>query len=281
MTDGVSQSGESAGSPLAEALLRAPVVADDRTERRWAYPTAEMAALSLFIAFHLLAVLVLSAPPSDALRPLQRILERHLHAGDYLRTAGIARSWSVFAPDPARQNAFTRVLVEAQDGQEWDLGHDVLGRRHYPYLFYDRLAKINRQMIRRADYRRSYAAWVCRRWEQDHGGQPARAVRLVGIRTRVPSPAQAYVTMGYDPRGLDVEDSPPEIHECATIPHGQLPQNLRARYGLPGPALVFRDVARNTWWNQRARGSGGPADAGGPVPAPSDLTDRSPADPLE
>lgn len=279
MTDGVSQSDESAGSPLAGALLHASVATDDRPERRWAYPVVEMAALSLFIAFHLLAVLVLSAPPSDAVRSLQRMLERHAYAGDYLRTAGIARSWSVFAPDPARQNAFTRVFVEAHDGQEWDLGHDALGRRRYPYLFYDRLAKINRQMLRRADYRLSYAGWVCRCWERDHRGQPARAVRLVVTRTLVPTPAQAYVTMGYDPRSLDVEDSPPEIHTCATIPHGQLPPNLRARYELPGPALAFRDVARRTWWEQRARASGGPGDGGGAAPA--DPTDRSSAEPLE
>jgi hypothetical protein len=279
MADGISRSGESAASPVAEVLLHAPVATDDRPERRWAYPKLEMAALSLFLTFHLLAVLVLSVPLSDAVRPLQRMLERHAHAGDYLRTAGIARSWGVFAPEPARQNAFTRVLVEAQDGEEWDLGHDLLGRRRYPYLFYDRLAKINRQMLRRTDYRLSYAAWVCRRWERDQGGQPARAVHLVGIRTRVPTPDQAYVAMGYDPRGLNVEDSPPEIHACATTPHGQLPPDLRARYRLPGPPLAFRDVARSTWWDQRARASGGPADAGDPARA--DPTDRFPVEPLE
>jgi hypothetical protein len=279
MTDGARQSGESARSPLAEALLHAPLAADDEPERPWAYPMVEMVALSVFIAFHLLAVLFLSAPPSDAVRPIQRMLDRHAHAGAYLRTAGIARNWGVFAPDPARQNAFTRVLVEARDGQEWDLGHEALGRRRYPYLFYDRLAKINRLMLRRADYRLSYAAWVCRGWERDHAGEPARAVRLVAIRTRVPSPAQAYVAMGYDPRGLDVEESPPEVHVCATTPHGQLPPDLRARYGLPGPALVFRDMARDTWWDRRARASGAPSEAG--VTAHVDPTERSSAEPLE
>jgi hypothetical protein len=196
--------------------------------------------VSLFIAYHLTAVLVHSAPPSSALGPLQTVLNRHLHTGDYLRAVGIARSWAVFAPDTPRHNVFTRVLVEDADGQEWDLGHEPFGRRRHPYLFYDRMGKINREMARRASYRLTYAGWVCRDWERTHGGVPARAARLMIVRTRVPAPDQAHATMGYSPLGLTVEETAPEVYACASTQHGQLPPALRARYGLPPSALPFQ-----------------------------------------
>ncbi len=223
---------------LEQRLLRDPVPRDEPTSGRTASAVLTAIGVSLFIAYHLIAVGVHSAPPGGPIPSLQAFFDRHLRTGDYLRAAGIARSWQVFAPDPPRVNAFVRVLVEGVDGEVWDLGHDMLGRRQYPYLFYDRMAKINRQMLRRKDYRLTYAGWVCRDWERTHGGEAARAVRLVPIRTRVPPPGGA----GYDPRGLDVDEAAPEVFPCASTPHGQLPPGLRARYGLPPVAATLRDT---------------------------------------
>ena len=219
--------------------------------------------VSIFIAYHLVAVLVHSAPPSSALGPLQAALNRHIQTGEYLRGAGIARNWAVFAPDAPRHNLFTRVLVEGADGQEHDLGHEPFGRRNYPYLFYDRMGKINREMLRKKPYRLSYAGWVCRDWERRHGGEPARAVRLVPIRTRVPAPTQAYAAMGYAPRGLDIEEATPDVYPCASTVHGQLPARLRVRYDLPTAGTTFQDVPRRSWSGRggAALGATEPSDA--------------------
>lgn len=246
----MAESGRPTGESLArldQGLLQDPIPEGKRPDRHQGYPGRATVLVSLFIAFHLVAVLVHSAPPSPALGPLQAFLNRHAHTGDYLRAAGIARSWAVFAPDAPRHNVFIRVLVEGADGQEQDLGHEPFGRRQYPYFFYDRMGKINREMLRKKPYRLSYAGWVCREWERRHAGEPAREVRLVPIRTRVPAPAEAYKSMGYAPRGLEVEEAPAEVFPCASTQHGQLPARLRARYGLPTQGAAFRDVPRRSW----------------------------------
>jgi hypothetical protein len=261
------------GRSLEDRLLRDPIPPDTAAGRRATYSVTSAVLISVFIAYHLTAVLVHSAPASTVTSPLQTFLNRHAQTGEYLRAAGIARSWAVFSPDAPRQNVFTRVVVDGADGQEWDLGHEPFGRRVYPYLFYDRMGKINREMVRKKPYRLSYAGWVCREWERTHGGQPARAVRLIMIRTRVPSPEQSYASMGYTPRGLQVEEAAPEIYPCASTPHGQLPPSLRARYGLPPGTTVFQDLPRRTW--SRTGAGGELADT------PPDAADRPAAEPIE
>jgi hypothetical protein len=69
----------------------------------------------------------------------------------------------MFAPNPPLLNTFTRVLVEDRTGQVSDLRHDIYGRRRYPYLFHDRMGKVNRRLIeQKKEYETPYAAWVCR-----------------------------------------------------------------------------------------------------------------------
>jgi hypothetical protein len=174
----------------------------------------------------------------------------------------------VFAPDAPQRNLFTRVVVVDGSGREWDVGHDILGRRTYPYLLYDRMAKINRQMLRQQQYLLPYAGWVCRDWERGHGGEAARAVRLLPIYSRIPTPEVAYRTMGYSPAGLNFEEALPETFECRTIPHCQMPPYLRARMGLPPQGTAFRDVARRSWAARTASG-------------PSEVMDPSGGPPLE
>jgi len=243
-------------SSLEQRLLHDPIRDDDEPGRRWSAPSRTLLVLSVFIAYHLLAVLVHSLPAPGA-RPLRAWLARVAETESYLGATGISWSWGVFAPDPPQRNVFTRVVVVDAGGQEWDLGHDILCRRTYPYLLYDRMAKINRQMLRQKQYLLPYAAWVCREWERGHGGEGARTVRLLPITSRIPAPEVAYRTMGYSPAGLDFTESRPENFECTTIPHGQIPPRLRARLGLPSQGVVFHDVARHTW---AARGAPGPAD---------------------
>lgn len=249
-------------SSLEQRLLRDPIPDDDQPGRRWSAPGRTLLVLSVFIAYHLLAVLAHSLPASGA-RPFRAWLARVVQTESYLGATGISWSWGVFAPDPPRRNVFTRVVVVDRDGQEWDLGHDIVGRRRYPYLVYDRMAKINRQMLRQKEYLLPYAGWVCREWERTHGGEGARAARLLPIYSRIPPPEVAYLTMGYSPTALNFEEALPEIFECSTIPHGQLPPRLRARFGLPPQGTAFRDVARRSWAARGAPGASELVDASG------------------
>ncbi|HKZ05252.1 MAG TPA: hypothetical protein VJU81_07250 [Methylomirabilota bacterium] len=254
-----------APSSLEQRLLHDRIPDDDQPGRRWSASRRTLLVLSLFIAYHLLAVLAHSLPAPGA-RPLRAWLARVAETESYLGATGISWSWGVFAPDPPRRNLFTRVVVVDGSGQEWDLGHDIVGRRAYPYLVYDRMAKINRQMLRQKQYLLPYAGWVCREWERGHGGEGARTVRLLPIYSRIPAPEVAYRTMGYSPAGLNVEEALPEIFECPTIPHGQLPPRLRARLGLPPQGTAFREVARRSWAARGTPGSAEVVEASGPPP---------------
>jgi hypothetical protein len=131
--------------------------------------------------------------------------------------------------------------------------HDIYGRRPYPYLFYDRMGKINRRLIEQKGYQRSYGAWVCRDWERTHDGKSLEEVRIVKLETVIPPPRRAYETMGFDPRALEVSRTEEEVVRCDTVTHGQLPNELRRRLGLrPVDDRRFRDIDQKTWWT-RAR----------------------------
>lgn len=260
----------SARSPLEQRLLHDPIPDDDEPGRPWAYSGMALVVLSLFIAYHLTAVLVHTMPASEGSRALQAVLARRAETENYLGAIGITWLWGVFAPEPPTRNVFTRVLVESADGQEWDLGHEILGRRSYPYLFYDRMAKINRQMLRQREYLRIYAGWVCRSWELGHGGEAARTVRLAPVFTQVPAPSAAFARMGYEPRGLDVVEAEKEVFPCASTAHGQLPPRLRARHGLAAPAPgSFRDVPRRSWVARASSQEGERAPGSDPASAPA------------
>jgi hypothetical protein len=165
----------------------------------------------------------------------------------------------MFAPNPHRSNVFMKVLVKDGEGEVWDLKHDIYGKREYPYLWYDRMGKINRRLIDQKGYRRHYAAWVCREWEKDHEGEPADEVQFVKIWTQIPPP-QAVVErsegnifkMGYDPMQLPLKQREEDIISCSTNRQAQLPDYLRERYGLPpGPPRHFKELAVRTWWDQQ------------------------------
>jgi hypothetical protein len=217
------------------------------------YSTVDMLRVSLFVAFHAVTLLVytFSSPSAGLSSTLHRLSAEYTQMDGYMRVAGNATSWGMFAPDVSRLNSFVRVFVEDDRGSVWDLRHDIYGRRRYPYLLYDRLGKVNRRLLDRR-LRPAYAAWVCRDWERTHHGDLPRAVRLVTVSTRIPSPDEAYRRMGYDPMSLDLNQEPAETFECASIPNGRLPSSLRARVQLPGgPGEAFQNVSVRTWRTAR------------------------------
>lgn len=231
---------------------RDPVPPDGRPEVRPAYPRGIRILLTAFIAYHVLFLLIGNLPGRGLARGLTWIFDRYAQLPRYAAVIGSSQNWAVFAPNPYRANVFLKVLVVDARGRSWDLRHDIQGRRRYPYLFYDRRAKINRRLLRQQGERPLYAAWVCRDWERTHHGQPAREVQFVKTWTRIPAPAEAYRTAGYDPMSLPVEEQPEQTFQCASIVHGQLPDGLRRRYGLsPAAPSPFRDVPARSWWTER------------------------------
>jgi hypothetical protein len=217
------------------------------------------------VAYHAVIVVVHNLPDSGASAHVQWFLDRHVEMRAYLDATGTRQSWRMFAPNPPRTNRFLKVLVEERDGNMTDLGHDTHGRQEYPYLFYDRLRKVNRRLMEIKRYQPHYAAWVCREWERSHGGARAAAVRLLEVWNRIPPPAEA--PWGYEPLSLPLELVEEQRFACASLEHGQLPNELRARYGLqPAPDGVFRAAQIPTWWAVRhpVAGSGAAAEAGRP-----------------
>jgi hypothetical protein len=233
---------------LTVSLLRAPLTVAAEDKRRYAYKPLAATLVSLFILYHVVALLQHTTPSGGFAVNVSKQFAETLHVGSYMRATSNIQSWSMFAPNPHRSNMFLQVFVELQNGEILDLQHDMYGRRDYPYMFYDRMGKINRRLIEQDRYQRHYAAWVCRDWAMNHGGEPPVRVKFVKMWTKVPHPAKVIPTMGFDPMQLKLTKEHLPSVECATTVHAQLPDEVRLRHGLPPLAPgVFRDAIVQTW----------------------------------
>ena len=218
---------------LAASLLRgaAPSVAS----ADWT-PYSRLAAVlvSLFIGYHAVTLVLHNLTSLPAVRAAHTALDRPLGITSYTSVNGNPRGWGLFAPNANQANYFTKVIIEDSTGRQRDLQLDIYGRRSYPYLFYDRLANLNRRTAQaETGLRPFYAAWACRYWERAHGGEPARAAVLVRRWTRIPAPETVYGEMGYHPMGLQPNEDQLTRFDCATTPGGRLPNDLRRRFALP------------------------------------------------
>lgn len=237
---------------LTESLLLAPARPEPDDPRRSAYGAVGTVLVSLFVLYHVVVLLQHTTPSGGLAARFSKSLGDALQAGGYMRATSNVQSWSMFAPNPHRSNMFLQVFVELKDGTVIDLEHDMYGRRIYPYLFYDRMGKINRRLIEQERYQRHYAAWVCRDWALNHNGEVPDRVKYVKMWTKVPHPAKVIPDMGFDPMQLKLTKEHLASVECSTTQHAQLPDEIRARYGLPPlPPGAFRDVAMQTWWDKQ------------------------------
>jgi hypothetical protein len=226
---------------------------------RWAYGGVMQTVATLFILYHGVILLVHNLPGKGLAKGAQKVLNEKLDANTYWQASGNTQSWAMFAPNPHRSNVFMKVMVKDDAGEIWDLKHDIYGKREYPYLWYDRMGKINRRLIDQKGYRRHYAAWVCREWERTHEGEAADEVQFVKMWTQIPSPQAVFeraqgniFKMGFDPMQLKLSQREEDIISCATNRQAQLPDFLRERYGLaPAPPRHFKELSVRTWWDQR------------------------------
>ena len=236
---------------LTESLLHAPVGPRPIDPRVSAYGKVGSVLISLFVLYHVVSLLQHTTPSGGLAARFSKTLGDALHVGGYMRATSNVQSWSMFAPNPHRSNMFLQVFVELADGTNIDLEHDMYGRRRYPYLFYDRMGKINRRLIEQERYQRHYAAWVCREWALTHNGEVPDRVKFVKMWTKVPHPAKVIPNMGFDPMQLKLTKEHLASVECRTTQHAQVPDDIRARYGLePLPPNTFRDVVVQTWWDK-------------------------------
>jgi hypothetical protein len=245
-----------ANSALHESLLHGDAVASERRPgSRWAYPLWGIIAVSAFVLYHVSVLLVWNLPSKGLVKTFHSSFLEHSKGKQYFGGTRNNQSWAMFAPNPNRTNNFVHVYVEDLEGELWDFEQDIWGEDRYPYFWYSREGKINRRIDGKKHFQRMYGAWVCREWERQHGGQPAKSVRFVRRVTRVPHAKEVLAKGGWDQWAAPSEQTEQETINCKTTQHGQLPNELRVRYGLePRDEVeekrVFRDVTIRTWWDK-------------------------------
>jgi hypothetical protein len=241
---------------LARSLLAAPPVASERRPNsRWAYPLGGLILVSVFVLWHTSILLVFNTPRKGLAKQFHATFLDKTKGGTYFGGTRMTQSWGMFAPNPNRTNVFIRVFVEDQDGELWDFEQDIWGEDRYPYVWYDRRGKVNRNIDGKRNYQRMYGAWVCREWERTHEGVAPKSVRFVKRWTPVPKPQQIFEQGGWDPWAAPYEQKEQETITCKTVIHGTLPNELRERYGLPliDEDAEFRPIVGRTWWDKQER----------------------------
>lgn len=248
-----------AESPEAAGLLAGPhTPLEDRRPRSRVARVLSIVVATVFVAYHGLALLAWNLPHKHAGKTFYQQYAKWTQVARYFRGTGNVQSWAMFAPNPNRTNAFVRVLVIDDKDEVWDMDQDIYGKNRYPYLWYDRMGKINRRIDGKKGYQKAYGAYICREWERAHGVLP-KEVRFVRRSSRIPSPWDASVRPGplglrYEPWDLPTRQSEQERIRCKAVNHGQLSPALRARAGMdPAPEGHFKPVKHSTWWTKAER----------------------------
>lgn len=244
-----------AETPLHERLLHAPpVTSERRPTSRWVYPLWGILLVSVFVLYHASVLLVWNIPGKGLSKGFHSSYLKHTKGGDYFKGTRLTQSWGMFAPNPNRTNTFLRVFVEDQQGQVWDFEQDIWEEHRYPYVWYDRRGKVNRNVDGKKHHQRMYGAWVCREWERIHGGEAAKSVTFIKRWTVVPKAEEVIKRGGWNQWEAPFKQVEQETITCKTVVHGTLPNYLRERYGLP---LIdekqFRPVVQRTWWDKQER----------------------------
>ncbi len=255
---------------LAGAAVVYARAAKDRTDASilgrepWAYGPAGRLVIGGLLVWHLVAVATWLMPKKDCMSTF-RAPARATFAYWLTRTT-TDQAWGMFAPNPPRSNVFLKVLVTDQHGETWDLRTDVYAeeQKPQPWIWNDRMRKVNRRIIGGESgpnswYRKWYARYHCRQWAREHGGEAPRRVDLVKIWYRIPSPEQTRKRGYYVPEELLERAGHERIsytENCGRAVMGQLPNEIRARDGLPqldeGEYRPWLKRKRAKWDKQQA-----------------------------
>ncbi len=151
--------------------------------------------------------------------------------GSWQSMTGTAQSWKMFAPNPPRANVFMKTVVVDANGTRWNIGNNSYDFRPNPWIWNDRMRKMNRRMVGKAKwYLRYWSNYQCREWYLETG-ERAASVEIHKIVTRIPTPEQVTTKGYYNPRELKATDELIETHTCPL--GGDLPPFMKLRRGIP------------------------------------------------
>jgi hypothetical protein len=110
----------------------------------------------------------------------------------------------------------------------------------FPFLFNDRMRKMNRRIIGGESggggwYRKWYARWQCRDWAMQHDGRVPTRVELVRVSYRIPSPDATARLGWYRPADrIRTHAAERVVHTetCASVVLGQPLPHVAARHGI-------------------------------------------------
>ena len=212
-----------------------------RPTRPWAYGPLGRFAAGALVIYQVVGVAVWLMPEKDCLSTWRSRAQDPFKW--WLRITHTSQGWNMFAPNPPRTNLFMRVLVEDAAGETYDLNTDVYhpANRPIPWIWYTRQRKINRRVVGAeggagAWYQKWHARWVCRDWALRNGGEEPAIVKLVKVSYNIPAPEWTAEHGAYDPQERFKKTAREQVAYtavCADEVHGQLPDWIRARHGLP------------------------------------------------
>jgi len=149
----------------------------------------------------------------------------------WLRGTATNQSWRMFAPNPPRSNTFLKTVVIEHDGDRWDLRNNSFHYRPNPWIWNDRMRKMQRRMAGKGKwYLRYWASWQCREWTLETGEMPYE-IEISKIITKIPGPDAVAKKGPYHPRKLRPKERHIQDHTCKG--KGELPLYMKERYGLP------------------------------------------------
>jgi hypothetical protein len=244
---------------------RRPLAADGSDgcppDRPWAYGPWGRLLVGSLVVYHITAVTVWLMPDKQCLKSFRVAATAPFRA--WLTRTQTAQGWSMFAPNPPRHNVFLKVLVTDEQGEVHDMRTDMYapGRKPVPWIFNDRIFKMNRRMsggeAGKGDwYQKWYGRYQCREWALQHGGVAPKKIDLYKVSYRIPSPDEVAAGGYYLPE-LQLRKYGKEVRlhttTCASEPEAQLSDEIRARHGLPPlPEGAYKpwDKDRRTKWEK-------------------------------
>ena len=210
-------------------------------DRPWAYAPWGRFLVGALVVYHIFAVAVWCMPDKQCLQTFRAAAQAPFRL--WLTRTHTAQGWGMFAPNPPRHNVFLKVLVIDEQGEAHDMRSDMYapGRKPVPWIFNDRIFKMNRRMsggeAGKGDwYQKWYGRYHCREWALQHGGVAPKKVELYKVSYRIPGPEEVAKGGYYLPE-LQLERFSKEtrLHttNCASEPEAQLSDEIRARHDLP------------------------------------------------
>ncbi|MEX1366441.1 MAG: hypothetical protein AB1Z98_25175, partial [Nannocystaceae bacterium] len=188
--------------------------------RRAREPGPALAYGALGRSLALLAVVYHSSAVGLSLFPKYPILNKWRSPGaavfsGWLPATGTSQSWRMFAPNPPRSNTFLKTVVIEHDGDRWDLRNNSFNYRPNPWIWNDRMRKMQRRMAGKGKwYLRYWAAWQCREWALAHDGEVPLEIEISKIITKIPPPDAVAEKGPYHPRKLKARERFIQTHKC-------------------------------------------------------------------